>query len=43
MVKTRGLKVKSMENEEIRMAMTVTKILTATVIMKIIIIIMMIR
>ena len=40
MRKTRIIKVKSIENEEIIMAMTMTKIAT-TVIMKIIIIIMM--
>ena len=43
MIKTRKIKVKSIENEEIIMAMTMTKIIiTTTVIMKIIIIIMMI-
>ena len=40
MIKARIIKVKSTENEEIIMAMTMTKIRT-TVIMKIIIIIMM--
>ena len=40
MIKARIIKVKSIENEEIIMAMTMTKI-TTTVIMKIIIIIMM--
>ena len=42
MIKTRLIKVKSIENEEIIMAMTMTKIIITTVIMKIIIIIMMI-
>ena len=42
MIKTRIIKVKSIENEETIMAMTMTKI-TTTVIMKIIIIIMMMR
>ena len=35
------VKVKSIENEEIIMAMTITKIIIATVIMKIMIIMMM--
>ena len=42
MIKTRLIKVKSIENEEIIMAMTMTKIIITTVIMKIIIITMMI-
>ena len=42
MIKTRLMKVKSIENEEIIMAMTMTKIIITTVIMKKIIIIMMI-
>ena len=42
MRKTRLIKVKSIENEEIIMAMTMTKIIITTVIMKIVIIIMMI-
>ena len=42
MIKTRLIKVKSIENEEIIMAMTMTKIIMTTVIMKIIMIIMMI-
>ena len=42
MIKARIIKVKSIENEEIIMAMTMTKIIITTVIMKIIIIIMMI-
>ena len=43
MIKTRKIKVKGIENEEIIMAMTMTKIIITTkVIMKIIIIIMMI-
>ena len=42
MIKTRLIKVKSIENEEIIMAMTMSKIIITTVIMKIIIIIMMI-
>ena len=42
MIKTRIIKAKSIENEEIIMAMTMTKIIITTVIMKIIIIIMMI-
>ena len=37
MVKTRLIKVKSIENKEIIMAMTMTKIIKRTVIMKIII------
>ena len=40
MIKTRPIKVKSIENEEIILAMTMTKIIITTVIMKIIIIIM---
>ena len=42
MIKTAMVKVKSIENEEIIMAMTITKIVIATVIMKIMIIMMMI-
>ena len=42
MIKTRLIKVKSIENEEIIMAMTMTKIIIITVIMKIMIITMMI-
>ena len=42
MIKARLIKVKSIENEEIIMAMTITKIVITAVIMKIIIIIMMI-
>ena len=42
MIKTRLIKVKSIGNEEIVMAMTMTKIIMTTVIMKIIMIIMMI-
>ena len=42
MIKTRIIKIKSIENEEIIMAMTMTKIIITTAIMKIIIIIMMI-
>ena len=42
MVKTRKIKVKSIENEEIIMAMTMAKTIITIVIMKIIIIIMMI-
>ena len=41
MIKTRLVKVKSIKNEEIIMAMTMKKIIITTVIMKIIIIIMM--
>ena len=41
MIKTRIIKVKSIENEEIIIAITLTKIMLTTVIMKIIIIIMM--
>ena len=40
MVKTWKIKVKSIENEEIIIAMTMTKIIITTVIMKIIIVIM---
>ena len=40
MIKTRIIKVKSVENEEIIMAMTMTKIIITKVIMKIIMIIM---
>ena len=39
MIRTRIIKVKSVENEEIIMAITMTKIIVTTVIMKIIIII----
>ena len=39
MIKNSLIKVKSIENEEIAMAMTMTKIIITTVIMKIIIII----
>ena len=39
MIKTRLIKVKSIENEEILMAMTMTKITITTVLMKLIIII----
>ena len=42
MIKTRLIKVKSIESEEIIMVMTMTKIIMTTVIMKIIMIIMMI-
>ena len=42
MIKTRKMKVKSTEIEEITMAITVIKIITTTVIMTIIIILMMI-
>ena len=42
MIKTTIIKVKSTENEEIIMAITMTKIIITTVMMKIIIIIMMI-
>ena len=42
MIKTRILKVKSIENEEIIIAITMTKIIITTVIMKIIITIMMV-
>ena len=42
MIKTAMVKVKSIENEEIIMAMTITKIIIATAIMKIMIIMMMI-
>ena len=42
MAKTRKIKIKSIENEEIIMAMTMTKTIITTVIMKIIVIIMMI-
>ena len=41
MIKTRLIKVKSIENEKIIMAITMTKIIITAVIMKIIIIIMM--
>ena len=40
MIKTRIIKVKSIENEEIKIAITMTKIIITTVIMKIITIIM---
>ena len=43
MIKTRIIKVKSIENEEIIIAITLTKIILTTVIMKIIIIIMTMR
>ena len=43
MIKTRIIKVKSIENEEIIIAVTMTKIIITTVIMKIIIIIMIMR
>ena len=42
MIKTRILKVKSIENEEIIIAITMTKIIITTAIMKIIITIMMV-
>ena len=42
MIKTRILKVKSIENEEIIIAITMTKTIITTVIMKIIITIMMV-
>ena len=42
MIKTRIVKLKSIENKEIIMAITMTKIIITTVIMKIIIIIMII-
>ena len=42
MIKTRIIKVKSIENEEIIMEMTMTKIIITPAIMKIIIIIMLI-
>ena len=42
MIKPRLIKVKSIENEEKIMAMTMAKIIITTVIMKIILIIMMI-
>ena len=41
MIKTRIIKVKSIENEEIIIAITMTKIIITTVIIKIITIIMM--
>ena len=41
MIKTKIIKVKSIENEEIIIAVTMTKIIITTVIMKIIKIIMM--
>ena len=43
MIKTKLIKVKSIENEEIIMAMTMAKIIIPTVIMKIIIIMMIMR
>ena len=43
MIKTRIIKVKSIENEEIIIAITMTKIKIITVIMKIMIIIMTMR
>ena len=42
MIKTRTMKVKSIENKEMIMAMTMTKIIITTTILKIIIITMMI-
>ena len=42
MIKTRLIKAKSIENEEIIMVMPMTKIVITTVIMRIIIIVMMI-
>ena len=42
MIETRTIEVKSIENEEIIMAITMTKVIIAAVIMKIIIIITMI-
>ena len=42
MIKTRLIKIKSIENEEIIMAIAMTKIIVITIIMKIILIIMMI-
>ena len=41
MIKTRIMKVKRIENEEITIAITMTKIIITTVVMKIVIIIMM--
>ena len=41
MIKTRTIKVKSIENEELIIAVTMAKTILTTVIMKIIIIIMM--
>ena len=43
MIKTRLIKAKSIENEEIIMTMTMTKIIITTVIMKIVIIMMITR
>ena len=43
MIKTRIIKVRSIENEEIKIAIMTTKIIITTVIMKIIIIIMTMR
>ena len=43
MIETTITKIKSIQNEEIIMAMTMTKIITTAVIMKIIIIMMMIK
>ena len=43
MIKTRKIKVKSIENEEIIMAMTIAKLIITTAIMKIIIIMMIMR
>ena len=43
MIKTRKIKVKSIENEEIIMAMTMAKIIITAAIMKITIIIMIMR
>ena len=43
MIRTRMIKVKSIENEEIIMAITITKIILATVIIIIIIIIRIMR
>ena len=43
MIKTRLMKVRSIENEEITMAVTLVKIIITTVTMKIIIILMIMR
>ena len=43
MIKTRIMKVKRIENEEITIAITMTKIIITTVVMKIVIIMMTMR
>ena len=43
MIKTRLMKVRSIENEEITMAVTLVKIIITTVTMKIVIILMIMR